>query len=399
MVKKTALLLSILILGCNACQVLAPAPRLTPLPLPTAAASPHPVTLSTQAAIGATPTSPPTATPFPLASATPTATPPEVLVRLVNPLTGLEVSDPRLLTQRPILVKLANWPESLRPFVGINGADMVFEYYIGHQMNHLAALYYGRDEAPVGPLAPARDFDLKLMETYQSNLVIASAPDALDHVLRRDIWPRTAIRGDLPYPAFYTEPQAMGGNTVVDTAAVRAGLNERYSYRFVPGLEGMVFDLTPPKGGQTAIELCYTYADFSVMQWHFDALSTRYELWQDLKKADGKYTVVPSRDREGDPVAFDNLVVLFGKYVEYSDKDYDFELPQASPQQALVLRDGQLYYARWQVPGPLSPIVLTDQNGQPLALKPGRTWMVFSSINTRTERDSEGVWDLYFSVK
>ena len=59
------------------------------------------------------------------------------------------------------MVKLANWPQSLRPFNQIINADIVFEYYIGHQTNHLLALFYGSDASAVGPLAPGRVVDAR----------------------------------------------------------------------------------------------------------------------------------------------------------------------------------------------------------------------------------------------
>lgn len=397
--KVLCLCVGLTLLGSSGCQRLQTAPRLTPLPRVAAPATLAPYQQATQALINATPTSPPTATPFPIATATENTSQAESLSRLFNPLTGMEASSPSRLTQRPVLVKLANWPQSLRPLVGINPADIVFEYYIGHQMNHLAALYYGSDSQQAGPLAPARNLDLQLAEVYQSNLVIASAPEPLGTTLRRNLAGRVAFRGDLSYPAFYTEPLSLGGNTVVDTTAVRLGLAKQEGLPFVPNLEGMHFDAALPPNGETGIELCYSYADFSVMQWHYNPDTGFYELWQDWQNTAGNYELAPSSDREGTPVRTDNLVVLFGKYLEYSEKEYDYQLVQASPQQALIFRDGQLFYAQWQVPGPLSPIVFTDLNGQPFALKPGRSWIVLSSFNTRTTSLPDGVWELEFSVK
>ncbi len=76
------------------------------------------------AAANATPTPVPTPTPWPVA----TATPPSILIKDLaaeglNPLTGLPVDDQTLLQQRPVLVKIANWPQGLRPAAGLNQAD------------------------------------------------------------------------------------------------------------------------------------------------------------------------------------------------------------------------------------------------------------------------------------
>mgnify|MGYP001052504204 CR=1 FL=1 len=80
-----------------------------------------------------------TVAPTPLSTSHPTAS--ENLNGRLNPLTGLSVSEPELLNRHPVMVKLANWPREERPQAGLSQADMVFEYYIGHQMNQFLALY------------------------------------------------------------------------------------------------------------------------------------------------------------------------------------------------------------------------------------------------------------------
>src|SRR5271154_27738 len=46
----------------------------------------------------------------------------------VNPLTGLKVDDPAVLTRRPLAVKISNAPALVRPQAGISQADLVFEH-------------------------------------------------------------------------------------------------------------------------------------------------------------------------------------------------------------------------------------------------------------------------------
>jgi len=47
-----------------------------------------------------------------------------------NPLTGLPVSNPSLLERRPMVIKITNAPDIIRPQSGLTLADVVYEYYI-----------------------------------------------------------------------------------------------------------------------------------------------------------------------------------------------------------------------------------------------------------------------------
>ena len=136
-----ALLAAILFLTIPASQTMPP--MITPvLTLEKSPAALSPDAELTQIAIHATPTPIPTATPWDIATP-PSQEPPATMVkpRIINPQTGLRVAASEILQRQPELVKLANWPRSLRPFNQIINAALVFEYYNGHQTTHLLALF------------------------------------------------------------------------------------------------------------------------------------------------------------------------------------------------------------------------------------------------------------------
>ncbi len=107
----------------------------------------------------------PTINAYPVNNAQPTITDAAGLTR--NPLTRLPVSDPDILQRHPVMVKLANWPRDERPQAGLSQADLVFETYIGNQMNQFLALYYGEDSEAVGPVRSGRLVDAQLGNYYQ----------------------------------------------------------------------------------------------------------------------------------------------------------------------------------------------------------------------------------------
>lgn len=61
----------------------------------------------------------------------------------VNPLTGLEVSDPALLKLPAVLVSISNMPFTARPQAGPSFASWVYELYIGEGATRFMNVFYG----------------------------------------------------------------------------------------------------------------------------------------------------------------------------------------------------------------------------------------------------------------
>jgi hypothetical protein len=385
-----------LCLGCSREQKL---PNLTPIPFTTPTPTLSQNLLATDLARQATPTPEPSPTPWAYASLTPTHDPLMPTVQAHNPLTGLEEVKVENAGQRPILIKLANWPEELRPQAGLIAADIVFEYFIGAQTNHLAALYFSHAPEVVAPLAPARAPDTRLAILYGANLAYQSARPNIQKVIDNSLPDRNFMANTLPCPAICTESAAKGGNIAVNLPALRKYISQQDSNVMDVVLAGMVFAEESGSGDGTAQRLSYMYADFSVMDWRYEPATGKYQLWQDLRYAPGKYKLEPANDRDtGMPIAFENVIVLYTRYISYGQDGYDLDMRETDPeQQAVILRDGKIYYGKWLVPASDRPIQFKDAKGLDIPLKPGRTWITFASINTISEQTQPGVWELTFS--
>ena len=388
-----------LVVLLSSCNMLIPAPKITPLvtELPTTPTL-NPEQALTKAAQQATPTPFPTSTPWQVVTPTSTLRPIPAQSDTTNPLTGLEVEDVNLLWERPIMVKLANWPQSLRPFNQILNADMVFEYYIGHQTNHLLALFYGGEASAVGPLAPGRVVDARLARRYQASLVVASAPTTVAGVFEQTLPDRVFYRGYAPCPGICTETLAEGGNTVVNTAAIRAFVESEGNQSVIERLPDLDFDKNFDNWDETALRVSYLYADFSVMDWRYNKTFGGYELWQDFQQTDGSYTLQQTFDRDSQqPVIFENVLILLADYIEYNPSFYDIDFREGDRQQAgIFLRDGKLTHGTWYTPDINSPFQFFDLRGNPYILKPGQTWITFASTTSRMNLVEEGSWDINF---
>ncbi len=383
----------------NSCSKGQTLPGLTPIPYLTPTPTLSQNLLATEAARLATPTPEPSPTPWTYASLTPTSDPLMPAAQARNPLTGLEEVDAELAGQRPVLIKLANWPQELRPQAGLNAADIVFEYFIGAQTNHLAALYYSQSPEVVAPLAPARAPDTRLSILYSASLAYQSARPNIQKIIDNSLPDRNFMANTSPCSAICAEAAAKGGNIAVNVPGLREHQSQLSPIETELTLVGMLFAKEAGKGDGNAERLSYMYADFSVMDWRFDLSTEKYQLWQDFRYAPGKYKLEPSFDRDTRlPIAFDNVAILYTRYISYGQDGYDLDLRETDPeQQAIILRDGKIYYGTWLVPAADRPIQFKDANGLDIPLKPGRTWITFASINTRSKQTEPGVWELTFS--
>ncbi len=390
-----------MVLLLSGCSILTPAPKITPLVTDTPTTPTlNPEQALTKAALQATPTPFPSPTPWQVI--TPTSTlrsiPAQSEADTTNPLTGLDVEDTTLLWKRPVMVKLANWPQSLRPFNQVIDADIVFEYYIGHQMNQLLALFYGADASKVGPLAPGQVVDARLVQHYQASLAVASAPPIVEGVFEKTLIDRVFYRGYVPCPGICTETEAQGGNTVVETAALRSFIKSEAIPTAIERLPDLYFNRKIEKWDESALRVSYLYADFSVMDWRFDKTNGGYQLWQDFQQPDGNYVLQQTFDRDSQvPVIFENVLILLADYIQYNPAFYDIDFREGDKQQAaFFLRDGKLTHGTWYAPDNNLPFQFFDLQGDPYYLKPGQTWITFASTTSHINMVEEDSWDIVF---
>jgi len=146
-------------------------------------------------------------------------------------------------------------------------------------------------------------------------------------------------------------------------------------------LSGMVFDENPPEGGKDAHSIWLYYAFKNQVFWRYDASDGSYHRWQD--NADGE-TFIEQTDRlTGEPLSFENVIVLLVDHEVEQQYYIDLELLFVEREKALIFRDGMVHEAYWttkseeyeQTTGKLRPIRFVDVEGNPFPLKPGQTWI------------------------
>lgn len=346
-----------------------------------------------------------TPTPFPTQTKTPGATitpAPATYFHFepgINPLTGLPVDLPTNLNRRPVMVKVSNWPREGRPHAGLSNADIVFEYFIGYQMNRFLAIYYGENAEVIGPVRSGRLVDAQLANLYQGLLAYGNADPQVDNVLVEQLGDRALAFNELTCPAMcgqstHSATGVFANSGALTDYAASIGIDDS-----PPDLRGMFFQADPPQGDASGSLLRVEYANFSIMQWHYDPESHTYHLWEEAETAVG-LDLAPMTDRNNDQqIAFDNLVVMYAEYLEYAPSLHDIVLQQVTDYQpALLFRDGLVTFGTWRAPEPDRPFIFETPDGGSLPFKPGKTWVVIVGVGSRTTQPNGGEWEIYFDL-
>lgn len=362
---------------------------------------------ATQIAIHATPSPQPSATPWEIATATPLYSQKPTTSYFLNPFTGIsrtrletDGTDPGedIFYRKPLLVKLLNWPRDQRPLSKINQADVVFEYYSGHQTNQLLALYYGNEAERVGPLGPGALIDARLARHYQSNLVVSTVDTVVKGVFDNTLPDQVFYQGYTSCPGICTEPLAVGGQTFVNIPAIQAIVRDQRFKADLFRLSLSPFSTILTDWDEEATRFSYLYADFSVMDWRYNPISKKYELWQEVVDENNKLVLAPSSDSSGKVIEFDNLLFLSSDYIEYNATTYDINMREGdTSQRAILLREGKLTFGTWGSDSATEPFKFYAY-GKEYGLKPGKSWITFVSRISRPEKVADGEWDLEFRL-
>jgi len=371
----TFVLISIALAACGpSTPVATPTPTATEIPTITETSTPLPTD---------TPTSQPTSS-YPLEGYGPSNFPSGV-----DPLTGLEVADPALLARRPLLIKVSNLPRDVRPQWGLSLADIVFEYYTEEGSTRFAAIFYGNNADMVGPIRSGRFIDGNLVRGYKAVFAFGSAYVAEMNRYRNSEYANRLVVEGPSTPLKRFEPN--GANyLVVNTADLSAYITKKGVENGKQALDGMTFKLETPAGGQPSKQTVVRYSGSIYNRWDYDAATGKYlrssETVDDFNAQNEKYAQLTDR-LTGQPIAFDNVVILYVTHELYSPGIYDILLSGSGD--AYALRDGQTYQVKW-VRNDQDVVSLTNPDGTPFAFKPGNTWFEVVGIKTIVKQSDQG---------
>lgn len=353
---------------------------------------------STATHVAPTATLPPTATSGPIVNG------PNNFPSGVNPLTGLKVTDAKLLDRRPMAIKIQLFPRGQRPAWGISLADLVFDYYQNNGLTRLTAVFYGNDAKQVGPIRSARIFDASIIRMYKTVFAFGGADQRiLTRFFSAEFYDRLILEGNQNCPPMCRIDPNGYNYLVTNTTELSKYVTDKKISNTRQNLDGMSFNSLTPSGGQPGKQALLHFSISAYVRWDYNAASGRYLRFQDNVESSSPQDEVftPFLDRLTDQqVAADNVVVLLllheGINQSGGNEIVDIQLSGSGP--AYAYRDGQVYKVNWNRPSNDAALFLTFPDGKPYPFKPGNTWFEVIGQYSKVEQKDAGILRFVFGI-
>lgn len=302
-----------------------------------------------------------------------TPSPPPPPPQAINPLTGLAVPLD-VLTQPPVIVKISNAPDEVRPQAGIGAADHVYEHYVEGGLTRFSAIYWTLAPERIGSVRSARLIDLELIPMYDAVFAYSGASDGvLARLMASDRFPMMFNENN---PAFFRDPAiAAPHNLFLDLAALRP------DSPLPPGQtptirtwDGLTFDETPPAHGLPGRFAVLRYRAARV-EWVWDGTLGQYRRLMDGQPHTDALT--------GESITAANVVIVYAPHFESEIVEsvgadgtifYSLNIGLAGRGEAVLLRDGRSFSIGFTRSVQDQPLRFIDADGFAVPFAPGRTW-------------------------
>ncbi len=308
----------------------------------------------------------PTTTAVPAATAPPTSPP-------TSPLTGLPPASPTALSRPAVVVKIDNAPQA-RPQTGLDQADVVYEEVVEGGLTRYLAVFQSQDADPVGPVRSVRQTDADVVSPLGGLFAYSGGiPAFISDVLGTGVVDVGAVADPGAYRRDASRPVPHNLYTSVSTLRQKSPPAARPP---PPLFNHLAAGTAFHAAGATAIShLKLAMSVATMAAWSWDPASG---LWQ--RSTNG----TPQTVTGGAPVAFTNVIVELVAY-----HDTGFVDPAGNPVpdadvvgsgSALILSGGRMTRATWSKAAPEAVTSYTDASGLPVALTPGRTWVMLAPV-------------------
>ena len=320
----------------------------------TATTPPDTIELSTLPA--ATTTEPPATTTASTEAATTTT---EVVVP-VYPLTGLPVdpSNPLSALRTAVVAKVGNY--DAHPQWGSNSADIIYEEIINANISRFAFVFQSQPVDRVGPIRSGRRQDVDLFGSFNAPIFAWAGGNG-------------TVTGEVKNSDLINLSETYCGNS-----CFRSGDDKREFTLFFN--INKVWDVAAGQGGIPPQQFQYRTADAVVageasdgvalkmdtynVDWTWNATTGLYERSQNGK---------PDKDKSGDQLTTNNIVVLSMTYLPGISGSPDAQ--STGTGDAWVFSGGNKVHGTWTRADRLQVFTLTADDGSPILLTPGRTFI------------------------
>lgn len=318
--------------------------------------SPNPESQSSSPSVS--PVSPsPIPMPTPITTPSPSASPSQPL----SPLTGRVQSNP----QPVLVVKLDNTRNS-QPHAGLKDADLIYIEEVEYGITRLAAVFSSTVPDRIGPVRSARITDLDLLSQYGS-------PGFAFSGAQQKLWPEIAnsplvdLSANKAPSDYERDPNRRAPYNYFFNG--KSALETRDDISVDRNIGFLFSDEIPPNGDfneSARVEWSYASAGFT-----YDPSNMQYAVRLNGERATSE---------EGDGLQWADTVVI--QLVKQRPSEYFDRGGGNTPHadtigkgDALILRNGMSFKAKWSRPDANSGTIFTTELGIPIPFKPGQTWI------------------------
>ena len=347
----------------------------------------------------------------------------------VWPLTGLPDAKASGPAHPAIVVKMDNSPDA-RPQTGINEADIVYELLV-EGITRYALVFHSNLVDPVGPVRSARSSDIDLVADLSTPLFSWSGANGgvMGEVAAAA---RKGILIDASYdaasPAYYRANDRPAPHNLyvhlpqlLELKAPDKQLNPAPIFTFRPLVTptpstttSSSSTTTSKKSGTTTTTAAPTTTTTTVapgsptpgFSLDFGGVSVDY-VWNPATKGWSRLQVdqthprpkSPTLDTAGVQVSPANVIVQF---IDYGQSPSDSRSPMAltvGSGKVLVFTEGRAIAGTWSRPSADKPTTYVANDGTPILLTPGRTWVALPRSGSAIALLDQPTADAYLAIK
>ncbi len=270
------------------------------------------------------------------------------------------------------MVKIDNHPDA-RPQSGLNQADIVFEENV-EQLTRFAAVFQTTAPDPVGPIRSGREQDVQLLGSLNKpifawsggNPGVTAAINGSDFIVANvQTNARSASK------SFRSRDKAVPHNLYAQGSGLFTLSPEPSSpppLQFTYRKEGATVAGDPSAGVDVKM-------DGVNVSWKYDAKSNAYLRFQNGKA---------HNDAALGQVNAANVVVLVVDYVQSAIYAPSPIAQTLGTGEVFLFNGGKAVHGKWSRDDRLKPFTFTADDGQPMLMTPGRTWVELARVDSTT---------------
>ena len=328
-----------------------------------------------------TPTPDPTPAPTPTPLPRPTPEPTEDLTgKARSVFTGIYI-DEEIASRRPVAVVINNYRRAI-PQSGIGSADIHFEVLAEGDITRIVSVFQSESSENIGPVRSTRNYFTDFAFCSDAILVHhGGSPQGYESIRRFSLNNLDGMR--LEGTTFWRDPErranrgmehsSMTAVSLIMEAAEKAGYRMELSEDYTP-MWNFFTRFTIPYGGHFSNRVVVPFSQSQRSTFVYDFRTREYRRYQGD---------VPHIDEEtGEQLTFTNILVQLTRIIVI-DAVGRRQVDLVGSGNGYLITAGHYIPVTWRKESIDSPTQWFDEQGNPLRLNRGRTWIcVFSENGT-----------------